>query len=64
MGRTSSTVKDRYNKKAYDEIKLRVPKGEKEQIRQRAIEKRGDESINGYIVELIHEDMKKPAPSE
>lgn len=29
MGKTSSAVKDRYNAKAYDEIKVRVMKGEK-----------------------------------
>ena len=28
MGKTSSTVKDRYNSKAYDEIKVRLSKGQ------------------------------------
>jgi predicted HicB family RNase H-like nuclease len=34
MSKTSSVVKDRYNKKTYDQINLRVPKGQKEQIQQ------------------------------
>lgn len=55
MGRTSSKVKDRYNAKAYDEIKLRVKKGEKEAITEHA--KAQGESVNGYINGLIKKDM-------
>ena len=47
----------KYIKNAYDEIKVRVPKGEKDRIRERA-ESMG-ESVNGYINRLIEEDMKK-----
>ena len=36
MGKTSSAVKDRYNAKAYDEIKIRVPKGQKDLIQAHA----------------------------
>ena len=36
MGRTSSIVKDRYNAKAYDEIKVRVDKGHKGEIQAHA----------------------------
>ena len=36
MGKTSSAVKDRYNAKVYDEIKVRVEKGRKESIRAHA----------------------------
>ena len=46
MGKTSSKVKDRYNAKAYDEIKIRVPKGQNSTV-QAAAEQEG-ESINGY----------------
>lgn len=56
-GKTSSTVKNRYNAKAYDQIPLRVKKGEKEVIQKRA-EQLG-KSVNGYIVELIEEDIGK-----
>ncbi len=64
MGKTSATVKDRYNKKAYDEIKLRVKKGSKETIQQFA-ESKGL-STNTYITQLIEDDMKdaqKDGPS-
>ena len=50
-------VKERYNKKAYEDIRLRVKKGEKEKIQARA--DKLQKSINGYIVDLIEEDLKK-----
>lgn len=43
--------------KAYDRINLTVPKGEKEKIKAYA-ESKG-KSVNGYINDLIQEDMKK-----
>lgn len=57
MGRTSSIVKDRYNAKAYDEIKVRVAKGRKEEVRTHA-EARG-ESVNGFINRAISETMER-----
>ena len=56
-GKTSTTVKNRYNAKAYDQIPLRVKKGEKDVIQKRA-EQLG-KSVNGYIVDLIEEDIEK-----
>lgn len=56
MGKTSAEVKERYNKKAYEDIRLRVKKGEKEKIQARA--DKLQKSINGYIVDLIEEDLK------
>lgn len=53
MGKTSSAVKDRYNAKAYDEIKLRVEKGQKEVIKAHA-EAQG-ESVNGFINRAIEQ---------
>lgn len=61
-GKTSSAVKNRYNAKAYDQIPLRVKKGEKEIIQKRA-EKLG-KSVNSYITDLIAEDLNKPDPSD
>ena len=55
MGKTSNAVKDRYNAKAYDDIRLRVPKGQKEKIQMYA-ESRG-ETVNGFINRLIVEAM-------
>ena len=61
-GKTSSAVKNRYNAKAYDQIPLRVKKGEKEIIQKRA-EKLG-KSVNSYITDLIAEDLNKPYPTD
>lgn len=59
MGRTSSTVKDRYNAKVYDEIKVRVSKGKKDIIQANA-EAQG-QSINAYINTAIDEKMSREA---
>ena len=57
MGRTSSEVKDRYNAKAYDEIKVRVNKGRKAEIQSYA-EAHG-QSVNGFINRAIDETMER-----
>ena len=57
MGKTSSAVKDRYNAKAYDEMKVRVAKGNKEQIQSHA-EAQG-ESLNAFINRAINETMER-----
>lgn len=57
MGKTSSKVKDRYNAKAYDEIKLRVPKGKKDTIKAHAA--KVGESVNGYIKKAVDERMER-----
>lgn len=51
MGKTSSKVKDRYNAKAYDEIKIRVPKGRKTTVEALANER--GESVNGMVNGLL-----------
>ena len=55
MGKTSNAVKDRYNSKAYDDIRVRVPKGEKERIQ--AFAEANGETVNGFINRLITEAM-------
>ena len=55
MGKTSSAVKDRYNAKTYDDIRLRVPKGQKERIQ--AFAEANGESLNGFLNRLIAEAM-------
>lgn len=57
MGKTSSQVKDRYNAKAYDEIKVRVPKGRKAEI-EAAVQAEGV-SVNGLINRLLREYLQK-----
>ena len=55
MGKTSNAVKDRYNAKAYDDIRVRVPKGQKEKIQ--AFAESNGETVNGFINRLITEAM-------
>jgi len=55
MGKTSATVKNRYNAKAYDRIQLVVPKGIKQAIEEHAKSK--SESVNGLINALLRADM-------
>ncbi len=57
MGKTSIEVKERYNKKVYEDIRLRVKRGQKEPIQARA-DSLG-KSLNGYIVDLIESDFKE-----
>ena len=56
MSKTSSTVKNRYNEKAYDRINLTVPKGQKDIIKAHA-ESKG-ESVNGFIQRAIQTTME------
>lgn len=48
---------EKYNAKAYDQIKVIVKKGQRDVIRAHA-ESKGM-SLNGYINKLIEEDMKQ-----
>lgn len=51
MSKTSSAVKNRYNRKAYDRISLYAPKGKKAALQ--AIAAESGESLNGYIATSI-----------
>ena len=57
MGKTSWQVKQRYNDKAYDEIKVRVPKGKKENIQKYASAL--GESVNSFINSAIDEKITR-----
>lgn len=57
MSKTSASVKNRYNAKAYDRIALVVPKGQKDVIKAYA-ESHG-ESVNGFIQKAIALAMEK-----
>ncbi len=57
MGRTSSQVKQRYNEKAYDEIKVRVPKGQREEVK--AYCESRNESVNGFFLRAMKETMER-----
>ena len=55
MGRTSTTVKDRWNKNNYDNVTIRLPKGCKAAVEAHA---RGKGlSINGLVNALLRADM-------
>ncbi|MDO4945394.1 MAG: antitoxin [Ruminococcus sp.] len=55
MSQTQASAK--YNAKTYEEIKLRVKKGQKNEIKTYA--KLQGLSLNGYINKLIAEDMNR-----
>ena len=51
----SGQAVNRYSKKAYDDVRVRVKKGQKEIIQKRA--EQLNKSVNGYITDLIEEDL-------
>ncbi len=55
MGKASTHAKDKYNAKNYDDIRLRVPRGKKEEIQAHA-EAKG-ESVNAMIWRLIAKEL-------
>lgn len=55
MGKTSATVKNRYNAKAYDRVSIMLPKGLKQAVEAHA--KRRGESVNGLVNALLRADM-------
>ena len=52
-----TAYKTEFNRQAYDQITLRVPKGDKERIAQIAAER--GMSLNKYILSLIENDKKE-----
>ena len=61
MTKTSWQVIDRYQRKAYDRIFLKVEKGQKQKIQKQAIAQK--KSLNKYITDLINQDMEKSNPA-
>lgn len=55
MSKTSTTVKDRWNKNNYDDVRIRLPKGRKQAVETHARER--GESINGLVNALLRADM-------
>lgn len=51
---TSCEVKDRYNRANYDQVILRLPKGQREDLRELAAAK--GFSVNSYIQHLLIAD--------
>ncbi|MBQ7783298.1 MAG: antitoxin [Oscillospiraceae bacterium] len=55
MGKASTATKNAWNAKAYDQVRLVVPKGQKAQMQEYAAKK--GMSLNAYINSLIAADM-------
>ena len=55
MGRTSASVKNRYNAKVYDRVALLVPKGRKQTLEAAASAK--GESLNGFINRILRSEL-------
>lgn len=55
MGKTSNTVKDRWNRQNYEEIKVRLPRGRKADITAH-VQSKGL-SVNGLVGELLRADL-------
>lgn len=58
-GTAQTRAKNKYNAKTYDNLRIVVPKGQKEVIKVHA-EKRG-ETINGFVKRAITETMARDA---
>ena len=57
MAKTRSEINNTYAKKAYDDIRLQVPKGQKEIIKAHADSK--GETLGGFIKRAIKETMER-----
>jgi len=54
MPKTNAEIKNAYAKKAYDDIRLQVKKGNKDIYKQQAKSK--GMSLQGYIISLLERD--------
>ena len=57
MAKTRAEIKNAYAKKAYDDIRLQVPKGQKDVIWEHA--KNQSETLGGFIKRAIAETMER-----
>ena len=64
MSKPTNAVKDRWNAKAYDDVRVRIPKGRKADVE--AYAKQQGESVNGMInnylrcvLNMSEEDWKR-----
>ena len=55
MSKPTTTVKDRWNEKAYDQMPIRVPKGRKDDIK--AFAEGAGLSVNDFVTSMIREKM-------
>ena len=62
MAKTRAEINNAYAKKAYDDIRLQVPKGQKEMIKNHAYAR--GETIGGFIKRAINETMERDEASK
>lgn len=53
----------KYNAANYDRVELRLPKGQKEELKAHA-EMMGDESLNAFVNRAIRETLERDARRE
>lgn len=53
--RTSNAVKDRWNSQAYDDLRIRIPKGQKATVQAAA--EQANESVNEYTQNALLQHM-------
>lgn len=56
MSKVSNAVKDRWNSKTYDDLRIRVPKGRKDEIEARV--KAEGISINALVNRMLRQYME------
>lgn len=55
MAKPSTTVKDRWNRNNYDDVRIRLPKGRKRTVEAHAQGK--GQSVNGLVNALLRAEM-------
>ena len=61
--KASTVAKNKYNAKAYDSLRIVVPKGKKAEIQAHAV-KYDKGSINGFVRRAIDETMERDQDKE
>ena len=56
MGKTSNAVKDRWNSKVYDDLRVRVPKGRRQDVEELA--RMRNTTTNGLVNFLLQREMQ------
>ena len=55
MSKPTNAVNDRWNAKAYDDLRVRIPKGRKAEVEAYALSK--GESVNGLINAFLRDSL-------
>lgn len=58
MGKKSTATKNAWNAENYDQVRLVVPKGKKEELKIHA-ENMGDKSLNAFVNRAIDETIER-----